>query len=422
MNSSKKIKDQQEKEAVSTVSVPEKKVKKAKKISRFAGVDKKPVILVTLCIVVVLVLCIGVGIQQFKPKVIMTVNKTKITMDDMMYPIYEVESQYLPYNEMYETYTGKSIWEADYQGSGASVSGLTNAIGLKQEVLNAETQYELLYQYAKKDGYKLTKSDKAKAKKQAKKALKGLSWLQKLQLNISQKNLTARFEKRILANKYHEDKQKELYKTVDEKAAVKDISKKDYRQYDVQFYYAATTTKDKNGKSKSVSDKKKATYKTKIEEIAKKAKEADSDFDFTKLTDKKEKDITFEKDGNFTEKDGWSYVSADTLKKIKKMKNGEISDAILDDTTGYYVVVKMVNNNSDEAYKTACKDAIESKQNEAYSSWFEKEQTDKVVVNTDVWTDVTIGTVTTDIVTADDLNDMKENSSSSKKSSKGSNQ
>jgi len=104
------------------------------------------------------------------------------------------------------------------------------------------------------------------------------------------------------------------------------------------------------------------------------------------------------------------------------MKNGEISDAILDDTTGYYVVVKMVNNNSDEAYKTACKDAIESKQNEAYSSWFEKEQTDKVVVNTDVWTDVTIGTVTTDIVTADDLNDMKENSSSSKKSSKGSNQ
>lgn len=52
------------------------------------------------------------------------------------------------------------------------------------------------------------------------------------------------------------------------------------------------------------------------------------------------------------------------------MKNGEISDAILDDTTGYYVVVKMVNNNSDEAYKTACKDAIESKQNEAYSSWF----------------------------------------------------
>ena len=90
-------------------------MKKAKKISRFAGVDKKPVILVTLCIVVVLVLCIGVGIQQFKPKVIMTVNKTKITMDDMMYPIYEVESQYLPYNEMYGAglSTGKSIWEAD---------------------------------------------------------------------------------------------------------------------------------------------------------------------------------------------------------------------------------------------------------------------------------------------------------------------
>lgn len=37
MNSSKKIKDQQEKEAVSTVSVPEKKVKKAKEDQPFCG-------------------------------------------------------------------------------------------------------------------------------------------------------------------------------------------------------------------------------------------------------------------------------------------------------------------------------------------------------------------------------------------------
>lgn len=417
MNSSKKVKDQQENETAKKVTVPAKEVKKVKKISRFSGVEKKPVILVTLCVVIVLVLCIGVAIQQFKPKVVVTVDGTDITMNEMMYPIYEVESQYLPYNEMYESYTGSSIWEADYQGSGSTVSGMTNSIGLKQEVLNSEVQYELLYQYAKKAKYTLTNEDKEKAKKQAKDALKGLSWLQKIQLNISESNLTERFEKRILASKYQDDKQEELNKTVDEATAIKDITKKDYRQYDVQFYYAAITEQDDSGNATAIADDKKKSLETKITEIAKKAK---TEKDFTKLTDDKEKDVTFEKDGNFTEKDGWSYVSADNLKKVKKMKNGEVSEAMLDEESGYYVVVKMVNNNSEEAYKTACDSAVESAQSEAYSTWFEAEQTDKVVVNTDLWTDVTIGSVTTDIVTADDLNDMKEDSSDA--TSGGSNQ
>lgn len=417
MNSSKKIKDQQENETATKAKVPAKEVKKVKKVSRFSGVEKKPVILVTLCIVVVLVLCIGVGIQQFKPKVVVTVDGTDITMNEMMYPIYEVESQYLPYNEMYESYTGGSIWEADYQGSGATVSGMTNSIGLKQEVLNTEVQYELLYQYAKKAKYTLTDEDKDEAKKQAKDALKGLSWLQKVQLNITESNLTERFEKRILADKYQSDKQEELNKTVDEAATIKDISKADYRQYDVQFYYAAITETDDSGNAKPIADDAKKSLETKITEIAKKAK---TEKDFTKLTDSKEKDITFEKEGNFTEKDGWSYVSAANLKKVKKMKNGEVSEAMLDEESGYYVVAKMINNNSEEAYQTACDSAVQTAQNEAYSAWFETEQTDKVVVNTDLWTDVTIGTVTTDIVTAEDLNDMKEDSSDA--TSGGSNQ
>ena len=92
------------------------------------------------------------------------------------------------------------------------------------------------------------------------------------------------------------------------------------------------------------------------------------------------------------------------------MKNGTVSDVILDEN--YYVVVKMVDNNSEEAYKTACDDAIKAKQNSAYSDWYDKEQEKyDVVVNTDVWTDVVIGTVTTDIVTAEDLEKMKGDSS-----------
>lgn len=416
MNSSKKIMNQQKQEKEgkknSSTTVPEKKMKKS---SFLAGRELKPIILSVLCIVVVLVLCIGVGIQQFKPKVVVTVGGTKITMNDMMYPIYEVESTYLPYNEMYETYTGQSVWEADYQSSSGTVSGVTNSIGWKQEILNGEVQYEVLYQEAVKAKYELTDDEKTEAKEKAEEALKGLSWLQKLQLNISESKLTERFEKRALADRYKEDKQEELNKDVDEKEAVADIKEKDYRQYDIQYYYAALTKASDDGEATKLTDEEKAKLASKMKEIASKAKTAD---DFTGLISEDESDITFEEDGSFTEKDGWSYVSDKNLKKIKKMKNGEVTEAILD--SNYYVVVKMVNNNSDEAYQTACDAAIESEQESAYETWYEGMQEDySVEVNTDVWTDVTIGTVTTDIVTAEDLQDMREDSSDADNGSSG---
>lgn len=127
MNSSRKIMNQQkqEKKAKNNASpaVPEKKVGKT---GIFAGRELKPIILTALCIIVALVLCIGVGIQQLKPKVVVTVDDTKITMNDMMYPIYEMESAYAVYNETYQMYSGQSIWEAPYQGSAAT--SVTNSI------------------------------------------------------------------------------------------------------------------------------------------------------------------------------------------------------------------------------------------------------------------------------------------------------
>jgi len=409
MNSSKNILNQQKKDkdtkAKTSPAVPEKKLNRTGGF--LAGRELKPIILTVLCVVLVLVLCIGVAIQQFKPKVVVTVGDKKLTLDDMMYSIYELESNYLPYDEWYQSMTGKSIWEADYQSEAGTMSGVSNSIGWKQELLNTEVQYEILYQKAVDAKYELTEDEKKDAKEKAEKELEGLSWLQKVQLNISASKLTDRFEKRALADRFKEDQQETLNKDVDEAAAIADISEKDYRQYDIQYYYAPLTTSTEEGETKNLTDDEKKELAKKMEDIASKAKTAE---DFTTLIGEDESSITLEKEGNFTEKDGWSYVSEDNLKKIKEMENGEVSKAILDEN--YYVVVKMVNNNSDEAYKNACDDAVKTKQNEAYQTWYEKEEESyDVVVNTDIWTDVTIGTVTTDIVTAEDLEKMNEDSS-----------
>ena len=410
MNSSKKIMKQQNNtdsnKKVTTVAA-----KKVKLGSTGEDSHVKAIVLSAICVIVVIALCVGVAIQQFKPETVMKVGDTKFTMNDLLYPIYERESKYLPYDQMYQAYMGSSEWDVTYQGDDKNVEeGSTNAEGLKQEVTDKESEYEVLYNEAVKADYKLTEDEEKKAEDQAAKALKGLSWGQKLRLNISKNKLTKRFEKRILADRYKEDQQKTLNKDVDESAAIKDISQKDYREYDIQYYSVSTKTTDKDGNTKDVSAKKLAEYKKEIAELAKKAATAK---DFTKLIEDADKsDIKYES-AEFTEKDGWAKVSANNLKKIKSMKNGEISDVYYDTEASVYIFVKMIDNNSTKSYQKACEDAVKEAQDNKYSEWLtELEKGYKISIDYDIWNDVTIGTVTTDIVTAEDLTKMQEDSSS----------
>ena len=417
MNASKKIMNQGKKEeTISTSSAP-KTNSKVKLGSASDGPGMKTYVLGGFCVALILILCIGVGIQQFKPSTVLKIDGEKITMDDMMYPIYERESKYLPSNEIYESYLGTSIWDTGYMGTDSTVdSNVTNAEGLKQEIINAETEYAVLYNEAVKAKYKLTKDEEKDARSQAKKAVKGLSFVQKLQLNISEKKLSKRFEKRILADRYKADQKKMTDATVNEKDAIKNVSKKDLRQYDVQYYsFAKKSTDSSTGTETKLTDKQIKEYTKKLNELAAKAKTAK---DFTKLLgSKKESGVTYNS-GNFTEKEGWStYLSDANLKKIKKMKNGEISGVITDSSTGYTMLIKMVNNNSNKSYDSACDEAITSAKQTAYNEWLAKlEKKHQIKKYDSVWNDVKIGTVTTSIVTADDLSKMAEADSSSSKS------
>lgn len=417
MNASKKIMNQGKKEeTISTSSAP-KTNSKVKLGGASDGPGMKTYVLGGFCVALILILCIGVGIQQFKPSTVLKIDGEKITMDDMMYPIYERESKYLPSNEIYESYLGTSIWDAGYMGTDSTVdSNVTNAEGLKQEIINAETEYAVLYNEAVKAKYKLTKDEEKDARSQAKKAVKGLSFVQKLQLNISEKKLSKRFEKRILADRYKADQKKTTDATVNEKDAIKNVSKKDLRQYDVQYYsFAKKSTDSSTGTETKLTDKQIKEYTKKLNELAVKAKIAK---DFTKLLgSEKESGVTYNS-GNFTEKEGWStYLSDANLKKIKKMKNGEISGVITDSSTGYTMLIKMVNNNSNKSYDSACDEAITSAKQTAYNAWLAKlEKKHQIKKYDSVWNDVKIGTVTTSIVTADDLSKMAEADSSSSES------
>lgn len=419
MNASKKIMNQGKKEETGSsysVSAPKSTTRLG---SGSGGPNKKAYVLGGFCVVLIAVLCIGVAAQQFKSTKVLSIDDTNLTMDDMMYPIYERESMYLPSNETYESYFNTSIWDTSYMGSDSTVdSSLTNSQGLKQEIINAETEYEVLYREAQDAKYTLTDDEKKEAEEKAGDAVKGLSFVQKLQLSISKKKLTSRFEKRILADRYKEERREETDATVNEKDAIKDVSKEKLREYDVQYYaFAKSSTDPSTGQQITMTEEQIKTSSKNIKALAKKAKKAK---DFTTLLDEKETQIKFDS-AEFTEEQGWSsFLSEDNLKKVKALKNGEISGVIEDKTTGYYMVVKMVDNNSTTSYDEACNEAIETAKQEAYNAWLEeikKKYTIKQYAET--WDDVVIGTVTTDIVTAEDLLRMSKEGSSEGSSESG---
>ena len=408
MNSAKKIMNQQSEDKGASNATA---AKGTKKVSAGIAGDMKTIIMCGIFGVILLVLCIGVGVQQLKPKTVLKVNDTKYTLDDLMYPIYERESQYLSMDQMYQMYMGTSVWDATYMGEDRSIESSTpNSVALKQEIINSEVEYAVLYDEAKKAGYKLEDADKKTVEENVSKALKGLSWGQKLQLNISKGNLTKRFEKRALADKYKADKEEELFATVDETAAKAEITEKDYKEYKVQYYAVSTTSVDEEGKTKDLSKKEKEEMLGKLQKVADEAKDAK---DFTKLIDEKEKDIQYAED-SFLEKDGWTMVTdKKILKKVKALKNDEISEIYEDEKSGYYILVKMIDNDSKESYDEACATAVEEAQYAAYDAWYaEVVKNYTVETVTENWDDVQIGTVTTSIVTLEDLQAMAEEDSS----------
>ena len=130
-------------------------------------------------------------------------------------------------------------------------------------------------------------------------------------------------------------------------------------------YYTVAKTKTEDNKTVDLDAKTLAANKKAIQEVCQKAKTAK---DFTKNI------ITDSNNDNADDKTGVSYstenlIETDTnfadeaaRKKIKAMKNNEISDVI--ETKDAYYVIKMVNNNDSAAYDSQCEQAV-SKEKES---------------------------------------------------------
>ncbi|MBO5486551.1 MAG: hypothetical protein J5988_06440, partial [Eubacterium sp.] len=227
MNNAKKImKNQGVKTAVSP-----------KKAS--GGMETKTKVLLILGILATLGLCGIVLFINLRPRPILTVSGTDskgqavtntVNYKDVVYDIYTTETQYNSMEQLYQQFYGSSFWEAENVDS----AGRNGSAAAKKELMDNLKQREILYMEAQKNNVTLTDDEKKKVDEELKEATKAMSDSQKKIKGLDEDTIRANIEKRLIAEKYKDQVIAGL--GIDENALKATVSKKDYRQYTLQYY------------------------------------------------------------------------------------------------------------------------------------------------------------------------------------------
>ena len=348
------------------------KVKKMKKIL-------SSLLICTLILSMTLITgCSKKGGSENSKKLAVTVGDSKIYLDEMMYYIFMNEYQLDQYDQMYKAYMGTSYWDMEYS------EGVTMRDFAKTSTMDMAVQYEILYTEAKKAGYKLTKEEKDTIPTNVDQFMGVITEEQTKKTGLTKEVVEKILEKLMVTSRYIQDTIDKF--DIDDEGIKAAVNKDELRQYNTEALYISTSTVDDKGQSKEFTKDEKADAKKKLEAVLEKAKGGD---DFAKIVEGKEEIQNQQK--NFVV--GQGAVSEEYEKLAKGLKNDEVTD-VVEAADGYYII-KMVNNNSDEAYQAQVEQKISEEEQKQFEAEYEKIKKDyKITINDEVWDGIVMGETT----------------------------
>lgn len=298
------------------------------------------------------------GCREEQPKsksesVVLTVDGTKIYLDEMMYHVTLAQLQGQLYASLVED--GQNYWEI-VNKDGKTMAETTLDVAMENAV-----RYELFSQLALQEGYILTEEEQALCKDKTDNILLNIPTETLENNELSKEEIQSIQEKIALATRYYNDYLKEL--GINEEEIKETIDPKEYQQYDIQYIFA---TKQEQKAIEGILE-------------AAKAKE-----DLTTLAN--EANL---KAGYATFLKGEDYFGEETNLEdaIIGMQKDEISD-LIETSKGFYIV-KLTNNNSTSEYDAAVKNAIEQKVDELFTPKYESlKEEHKITINKKVWASV----------------------------------
>ena len=334
MNKSKKV-----------IKEPKKEIKKQFSIS--------PIVWIVIASVVGLALIVGVLFDQLYKRPLLTIDGKKYFVEDFTYQFYNVESTNEYINQMY----GGSYWDMP----SGDPSGMSVREYSKLETLNNVIYEEILYNEATEQDYTLTQEEIDKIDEDISLLLNEQGLSDEL---IKKNGFTPDYLKNVLtrntlASRFKQD----IIDTfaVDEEVIKAGISYDEYRQYDIEYLNISTQITNEEDFSKTPMNEEEK--KLALDKITASKNDALNTDDWSTLIAEDEKELIY-RESSFMSKD--TYFSEDLMNTMMAMENGAISD-IIEEEDGYYLV-RMVNNNSSEAYDRAVDEAIKAKEEELFSA------------------------------------------------------
>ena len=333
---------------------------------------------VAIVAILVVVLIASLLFDQFYKRTLVTIEGDKYYQEDLAYYIYGIESTYDGYDQMF----GGQYWDMVVdQNTGATARDMA-----MQEAINSTLFTEILYRDATSNGYSLTEEEKETVAENVASLLEGqIPEAVIKKNNFTEKYLTDVLSKTTLVNRYRQDIIDEL--DIDDEGIKAGIDFEDYRQYDIEYIFISTETKDADDKTVTMDDADKAIAYEKIEAMAETAKDTE---DWSTLIPEDEEQLTY-RERSFTEAE--SPFSDEFTAQVIELEKGSYS-GILEDNLGYYYI-HLVDNTSTESYDDAVEEAITAAENEGFTeAYSDIEANYDYVVNDKSLKRLIMGTIT----------------------------
>lgn len=299
---------------------------------------------------------------------VLTINDTKIYLNEMMYYIYPVEAEG-DYNEqMSQEYFGISYWDMEYS------EGVTMREQTKEFIIETAIMYEVLYNEAVKEGYTLTEEELAESAENAKAIMKDLPKEQLAITGFTEEILKKVQEKLLLGDKYHAKIMEGI--SIDEDAIAASIKYEDYKQYDTEYLYVPTIDEE----DLSIEEARTILNEA-LEEI-----KGGADFE-----DIENPDIMYS-ELSFVYGDG--TIDSNFQDAAIPLSINEITDTVIEAEDGLYII-KMMSNDSRESHEAAIEEAIFMEEDEKFMEVFDellKSYTTEV--NKPIWDTIIMGKTT----------------------------
>lgn len=341
-------------------------------------------IFVGLAVAVGIIIAAIVVWDKYHRETALVVGNDKIYKDEVMYYVFQKESENSFMDSFYSQIYGTGYWESD-DGSGL----MTNSEAEKLVIQDDAIEDLILEKEAGKAGLSLTDEEIKAADEDAQKIYEQITGSERSENGITLNKLKKMAEREALGDKFKQ------YKIdgydIDDDGIRSGVDKDEYRQYDIQYYSVSYMDFDSDDKDAELSEDE---VKKLTEEMEKLKDRAGSGEDFAALIGEND-----ESKIEFSGEEAEGICKADTdfsdtlTSVIYAMKNDEISDVIKDEDSGSLYLIKMINNNSDEAYEDEVKSRISSEE----TSRFEDEYADNILPNynidykEEVWKKISLG-------------------------------